>query len=64
MLKDRYQTGLKKFFVIEKVKNTVRWTYVIADLNGEEIIGTFYEKELKNTNQQEFRIEKVIKKRW
>ena len=37
------------------MKNTVPWTYVISDLNGEEIIGTFYEKEQK-TNQQEFRI--------
>ena len=33
------------------------------DLNGEEIVGTFYEKEVQKTNQQEFRIEKVIKKR-
>ena len=48
-------------FVIKKVKNTVPWTYVINDLNGEEIIGTFYEKELQKTNQKEFRIEKVIK---
>ena len=38
-------------------------TYVINDLNGEEIIGTFYGKELQKTNQQEFRIEKVIKKK-
>ena len=38
-------------------------TYVINDLNGEEIIGTFYEKELQKTNQQEFRIEKVIKRK-
>ena len=42
--------------VIEKVKNTVPWTYVINDLKGEKIIGTFYEKELGNTNQKEFRI--------
>ena len=35
----------------KKVKNTVPWTYVINDLNGEEIIGTFYEKELQKTNQ-------------
>ena len=32
------------------------------DLNGEEIIETLYENELQKTNQQEFRIEKVIKK--
>ena len=33
------------------------------DLNGEEIIGTFYEMELQKTNQKEFRIEKVIKRK-
>ena len=48
--------------MIKKVKNTVPWTYVINDLNDDEIIGTFYEKELLKTNQQEFRIEKAIKK--
>ena len=37
-------------------------TYVINDLNREEIVGTFYEKELPDTNQNEFRIEKVIKR--
>ena len=31
-------------FVIKKVQNTVPWTYVINDLNGEQIIETFYEK--------------------
>ena len=45
------------------IKNTVPWTYVISDLNGEEIIETFYEKELQKTNQEEFRIEKVIKRK-
>ena len=50
-------------FVIKEIKNTVPWTYVIDDLNGEEIIGTFYEKELQKIDQQEFRIEKVIKKK-
>ena len=37
--------------------------YVISNLNGEEIIGTFHEKELQKTNQKEFRTEKVIKNR-
>ena len=50
-------------FIIKKVKKTVRWTYAINDLKGEEIIGTFYEKELEKTNQKKFRIEKVIKKK-
>ena len=49
--------------MIKKVKNIVPWTYFINDLNGEEIIGTFDEKELQKPNQQEFRIEKVIKKK-
>ena len=34
----------EEVFVIKKVKNTILWTYVIIDLNGEEITGTFYEK--------------------
>ena len=50
-------------FVIKKVKNTVRWTDVINDLNDKEITRTFYEKELQRTNQEEFRIEKVIKRK-
>ena len=46
-----------------KVKNTVTWIYVINDLNGEEIVKTCYEKKLQKTNQQGFRIEKVIKRK-
>ena len=57
------QNWSKEIFVIKKVKNTVPWIYVINDLNGEEIIGTFYEKELHKTNQQDFRIGKVLKKK-
>ena len=53
----------EEVFIIKKVKNTVPWTYVINDLNGEEIIGTFYEKELQKTKQKEFRIEKVIRRK-
>ena len=55
--------GSEEVFVIKKIKNTVPWTYVIDDLNGEEITGIFYEKELQKIYQQEFRIEKVIKKK-
>ena len=36
----------EEVFVISKIKNTVPWTYVINNLNGEEIRGRFYEKEL------------------
>ena len=53
----------EEIFVIKEIKNTAPWTYITNDLNGEEIIVTFYEKELQKINQQEFRIEKVIKKK-
>ena len=53
----------EEIFIIKKIKNTVPWTYALNDLNGEEIIDSFYENELQKTNQKEFRIEKVLKKK-
>ena len=53
----------EEVFVIKEIKNAVPWTYVINELNNEQIIGTFHENELQRTNQEEFRIEKVIKKK-
>ena len=53
----------EEVFIVNKIKNTVPWTYTINDLNGESITGTFYEKELQKTNQKEFRIEKVLKRK-
>ena len=53
----------EKVFVVSKIKNTVPWTYVINDLNGEEITGSFYEKELQKTSQKESRIEKILKRK-
>ena len=54
----------EEIFIIKKIKNTVSQTYVVnvLILNGEKIIGTFYENELQKTNKKEFRIEKVLKK--
>ena len=52
----------KEIFTIVEVKHTSPVTYKIADLNGEEIKGSFYEPELQKTSQQLFRIEKVIKR--
>ena len=49
LLKDTLRIAQKKFLLL--AKNTVLWTYIINDWNGEEIIGTFYEKELPKTNQ-------------
>ena len=45
----------EEVFVINKVKSTVSWIYVISDLNGEEIIRTLYKKELQKTNKKELR---------
>ena len=42
----RHQIGLRKSLWSKTSKNTVPWTYAISDLNGEEIVKTFYEKEL------------------
>ena len=53
----------EEVFVINKIINTVPWIYAISDLNGEEITGSFYEKELQSTNQQKIRIEKIIKRK-
>ena len=53
----------EEIFTITKIQNTNPITYKIADLQGEEIDGTFYEPELQKTEQQVFRIEKVIEKR-
>ena len=49
--------------MIEKVKNTLAWANAISDLNGEEIVITFYKKKLQKTNQKEFRVENVIKRK-
>ena len=51
----------EEVFVVSKIKNTVPWTYAVSDLNGEEITGSFCEKELQKTSQEKFRIEKVLK---
>ena len=49
--------------LIKKDENTVPWAYVINDLNGKEIVGTFYENKLQKTNQKGFTIEKLIKRK-
>ena len=58
-----YAPNWPEVFVIDKINNTVPWTYAISDLNGEEITGSYYEKELQSTNQQKYRIEKIIKRK-
>ena len=53
----------EELFVVKKIKDIVPWTYITNDLNGEKIVGKFYEKELQKTNQKEFRIVKVIERK-
>ena len=59
----KYKNIFAKGYAPNWSENTVPWAHVISDLNGEEIVGNFYEKELQKTNQKEFRIEKVIKRK-
>ena len=51
----------KEVFRISKIVLTIRITYKIIDLNGEEFEGSFYQKELQKTKQDVFRIEKIIR---
>ena len=57
------QYSSDKVFVIKKVKKYCAVDVCINDLNVKEIVWIFYEKELQKTNQKEFRIENVIKKK-
>ena len=56
--------------MIKKVINPAPWVYVINNINGKEIVGTFYKtriakkkKKKKKKKQKELRIEKVIKRK-
>ena len=48
------QNWSEEVFVVSKIENTVPWTYVISDLNGEPITGSFYENELQKASHQKF----------
>ena len=54
---------MQNVFVISKIKNIVLWTYVISDLNGEDIDRTFYEQEFQKTSQKKLWIEKMMKRK-
>ena len=56
LLKDILKIGQKKFLSLEKLK--IQFHGLMLLVNGKPIIGAFYEKELKKTNKEEFRIEK------
>ena len=39
----------KEIFIVDKINATVPYTYNIKDLNDEEIIGSFYDRELQKS---------------
>ena len=53
----------EKAFVVSKIKNTVRWTYVVSDLNGEEISGSFRENELQKLVKENLEYKKYLKEK-
>ena len=53
----------EEVFVVSKIKNIVHRTYVINDLNGEEMAGSFYKKEMQKTSQKEYIVEKILKRK-
>ena len=61
--KDYTQNFFEESLVIRKDKSTVPRTYIINNINCEEIVGTFYQKGLENTDQKEFRVKKIIKRK-
>ena len=63
LLKDTLQIGQKKFLLLVKLKILFLGLNVISDLNGEDITGRFYEKELQKTSQEKFTINKIIKRK-
>ena len=58
-----YTQNWSEVFVVSTIKDTIQWTYMISDLNGEKIAGSFCEKELQKTSQEKFRIEKVLNRK-
>ena len=53
----------EEIFTIKEIRDTNPITYILEDLQGEEIKGTFYEPELQKSKQQISRIEKVIEEK-
>jgi len=53
----------EELYVVSQVKNTNPFTYIVNDLNGDLIAGSFYTEELQKSTQDVFRIEKVIRKK-
>jgi len=53
----------EEVFEIVEAKDTNPFTYILKDTQGEVIAGSFYAEELQHTNQEVYRIEKVLRKK-
>ena len=53
----------EQIYKIHKINNSIPVTYILKDLQGEIIVGSFYDEELQKTSQEVFRIEKVLRKK-
>ena len=53
----------ERIYKIHKIDNSSPVTYILEDLRGEIIEGSFYNEELQKTSQEVFRIEKVLRKK-
>ena len=51
----------EEIFVIKKIKNTVPWTHIMSNLNGEEIVGSFSEEELQKSKEKNLELKKQLK---
>ena len=60
--KGYFPNWTKEIFITSEVLNLNPYTHKIRNLQGEKIVGSFYEQELLKTNQTKFRIDKVIRK--
>ena len=47
--KNIFANWSREIFIINKINDTVPYTYNLKDLNGEKIIGNFYDRELQKT---------------
>ena len=52
-----------EIFTISKIQPTVPVTYIIKDVRGEELGGSFYEQELQLSHTDTHRVEKVLRRR-
>ena len=56
--KDYVPNWSEESFLIKKIQNTWPWTSVISDLNGQDIVGNFYKKELQKQNKKSLELKK------